>query len=384
MKKIGMLALLIVVVLQLSFVSAIDLTIKEKEISSLAISGIDKPAIFELQITNNEYSTDEFQIYSAVGIVNLKPSTTFIIEGNSTKTITLEAYPKKVSGYYSFEYKIKNSANEIQNDDLAIRIVELKDAFSVYTDDINPDSETTTVHFRNLGGHSFTNLKADFSSVFFDYSETFVLGAKEKKEFEVSISKDTSDALLAGPYILNTKVTIDGNVANVGSIVRFSEHSNLETTETTEGFFLRRHETIKGNKGNVPVDVEIISKKNVFPALFTTFNIAPTNKDTIGMNKYYIFEERLEPGESLKVIEKTNWWLLIIVVVALVSIVYFSRKYILTKLRIIKKATFVKTKGGEFALKISIVVKARDFIERIKIVDKLPGMVKLFERYGTD
>ena len=60
-----------------------------------------------------------------------------------------------------------------------------------------------------------------------------------------------------------------------------------------------------------------------------------------------------------------------------------ARKYSVTKLKLIKRTTFVKTKGGEFALKISLVVKAKDFVERIKIVDKLPGMVKLYERYGT-
>jgi len=383
MKKVGIILGLFLIVLQLSLISAIDVTIKEKEISSLAISSINKPAIFDLEITNNRPKADEFQLYSTAGVVDLKPKNTFIIEGNSTKTITLEAYPRKADGYYSFEYKIKDSDNEIHRDDLAIRIVELKDAFEVYAEDINPDSKIASVRFKNIGGHSFTDIKVDISSVFFDYSESFLLGAKEEKLFEIPINKDTADSLLAGPYIINTKVTISGSVADIGSIIRFNEHSNLETTETNEGILLIRQETIKTNKGNVPIDVEIVSKKNFFPALFTTFNIAPTNKDSIGANKYYIFEKRLGPNESLKVVEKTNWWILIIVVASIVPIVYFARKYILTKLRVIKKATFVKTRGGEFALKISIVVKARDFVERIKIVDKLPGMVKLYERYGT-
>ena len=48
-----------------------------------------------------------------------------------------------------------------------------------------------------------------------------------------------------------------------------------------------------------------------------------------------------------------------------------------------KKVSFIKTKGGEFALKISIVVKAKRFIERIKITDRLPHIVELYDKFGA-
>ena len=59
------------------------------------------------------------------------------------------------------------------------------------------------------------------------------------------------------------------------------------------------------------------------------------------------------------------------------------RKTIEMDLSLRKKVTFVKTKGGQFALKVTVRVKAKKFIERINIIDKLPPLVKLYERFGA-
>ena len=53
-----------------------------------------------------------------------------------------------------------------------------------------------------------------------------------------------------------------------------------------------------------------------------------------------------------------------------------------TELVLKKKVHFVKTKGGEFALKVVLTAKARKHVEDIQIVDKLPGMTKLYEKFG--
>jgi hypothetical protein len=384
MKKWSILPVLIVVLLvQISLISAIDLTIKEKEITSQAIIELDKPALFELTITNNEQTIQELEIYSIVGRVDLEPSEPFTIIGNATKTLTLEVHPRNTPGRFSFEYKIKNNLDEIQTDQLVVNIVNLEDAFELYADSINLDSETATLYFKNKGGHSFSNIKAEFSSVFFDHEETFSLKANEEKQFVTTIDQEQAKQLLAGPYILNGKIKVNEVTATPDSIIRFTEQSGLDTNELNEGFLLRREEVTKINRGNVPTDVEILIKKSFLPALLTTFNIAPTNKDTVGMSTYYIFQKTLAPGEELKVVAKTNWWFLLLILIAAIFIVYLVRKHALSKLKLTKKATFVKTKGGEFALKINLILKARDFVERIKVVDRLPGMVKLYERYGT-
>jgi len=59
------------------------------------------------------------------------------------------------------------------------------------------------------------------------------------------------------------------------------------------------------------------------------------------------------------------------------------KRSIETDLSLRKHVSFIKTKGGEFALKVSIRIKAKKFIERINITDKLPPLVHLYERYGA-
>ena len=46
--------------------------------------------------------------------------------------------------------------------------------------------------------------------------------------------------------------------------------------------------------------------------------------------------------------------------------------------------SFVRAKGGEFALKVSIIVHAKKYIEKVNIIDRLPSLVKLYERFGKE
>ena len=56
-----------------------------------------------------------------------------------------------------------------------------------------------------------------------------------------------------------------------------------------------------------------------------------------------------------------------------------AKQYSKTNLVLKKKVSFVRAKGGEFALKVSIFVQAKKFVERINLTDKLPPLVKLYE-----
>ncbi|MEK6913465.1 MAG: hypothetical protein AABW47_02225, partial [Nanoarchaeota archaeon] len=48
------------------------------------------------------------------------------------------------------------------------------------------------------------------------------------------------------------------------------------------------------------------------------------------------------------------------------------------------KVSFVRAKGGEFALKVSVIVSARKYVEKVHIIDRLPPLVKLHERFGGE
>jgi len=48
-----------------------------------------------------------------------------------------------------------------------------------------------------------------------------------------------------------------------------------------------------------------------------------------------------------------------------------------------KKINYVRTKGGEFALKVQLKVKARRYVERIKVDDRIPHLVSLYDKFGA-
>jgi len=375
---------LLIITVSLSGVLA-SLDIKKETVSNLAIKDLNKPALFNLELTNNG-EADSFTIYTFVGL-SIQPNTSISLSQGETKKIRIEVYPTipiEVSpDYVSFEYKIKGDHTEAQSDELAMSIAYLKDSFDFYIDPINPDSETAKVHFNNKYGDTIDNIHLEFSSVFFSDSLDFSLSGFEKKELDAKINREKMKELLAGPYIVNANVGVGDVSGDTSTIMNFEEKSGIETKTTKEGFFSRRTEIEKINKGNVKTEVNTVISKDLFSALFTTINPDTTSKQFRGFHVSYIYNMQLAPGESLKVVAKTNWWILILIIVAILVLWYLADKYIRNKIVIRKHVSFVRTRGGEFALRVSLNVKARDYAERIRLIDRLPPMVKVFEGYGN-
>jgi len=374
-----------VLLLSMGLVSAIDLDVSAKPIQNSAIMDLDEPAVFELTIRNLGES-DEFEIYSLIGI-DISPESAFAIGAGETRKIQIKAMPQgpisSKKGFLTFEYKIKNSQSELQAERLTINIIELGDALSVTSENINPESEKVVVEVKNKISYDFEDLKIKINSVFFDFEESFSLDGLETKEFEIELDNEKLKTLVAGPYLLNSLVEVKDVSTNIESMINFLQQEGIKSSEISEGFFIKRTEIIKTNVGNVVEAVEINAQKNIFSYLFTTFNIVPGEVERDGFRMNYVWRKEIVPNEELKVIIKTNWFYPIIIVLFIIVLFWLIRKSVETNLILRKKVSFVKTRGGEFALRISLIAKAKKFIERICVVDKLPPLVNLYERYGA-
>ena len=379
------LAMFLMTIILVSFVSAIDLEIEKKAIRDVVITELDTPAEFEFTITNNG-PDDTFEMYSLVGI-NIYPKGNFKINHGQTKIINIEIEvleaAKQTQGYYTFVYKIKGSNTGIQEDKVTVKIAGIKEALEISADSINTDSEKTTVYLRNKEDIDFPEMTAEFSSTFFSKKETFSLEALEKKSFEVDLNKEKLRTLVAGPYMLLTTLSFNEEEKRLESTIKFLETSGISTTGNEEGLLLYRQEIEKINEGNIPTVAEIKITKNIFSRLFTNFNLPPTRTEREGFKIIYSWNQELRPSQSLKIIAKTNWIIPIIIIIAVGVIIFLFNVYWKSNLILKKTISFVRTKGGEFALKVTITAKSRKFIEKINIVDKIPPMMKLYERYGT-
>lgn len=373
------------ILLSISFISAINLDVSVKPISDSYIIELNQPAEFDLVIKNNELA-DTFEIYSLVG-VNILPDIKYSIGAGETRTIRIEAVPqdalKSRKGFFTFEYLIKDSKSGTQKQKLSMNIVDLADAISIVPENLNPNSENIQLTLKNTLMNDFDEIKLTMKSAFFDYESTFPLKALESKELTIAIDKERLKKLTAGQYIIETQVKTSGKVADKQVIVKFLEQENIETVESDEGILVKRLEISKNNIGNVKKRVTISVQKNLISYLFTTINIVPTSSEIKGFSKYYTWEKELSPGDSLKVVVQTNWLYPILIIILIIVLFFLIKRYIEKDVTFRKTVSYVNTRGGEFALKVHLRIKAKRYVERVKIVDKIPALATLYDKFGA-
>lgn len=376
--------IIFMLILLFPLVSA-QLKIEKEVVTDTIISELNQPAIFNIKITNLG-AEDEIRIYSLVG-VDITPSDYFKIGAAETKTIEIKLSPNSAilqnSGTFSFVYKIEGKSLGIVEDTLLIKIVDLKNAIEINSYNINLEDNKAVVYVKNKGNSEFSNINAVFTSSFFNFSEQFSLGKYEKKEFEINLDREKIKSLTAGQYILKTELNVNNIKETIEDSFTFTEKAEITERETKKGFVIYTHTKEKINEGNLPFLVQINLNKNIISRLFTTFNIVPLKTERDGITIKYTFQQEVYPGEIFAVKAVTNWLYPLILIAAIVIIVLLLRKITSSHIIIKKKSSFVKTKGGEFALKISLIVKAKSFAENIKIIDKVPSLVRIYKKFGA-
>jgi len=379
---VGLFSILLISIFPL--VSAVDLTIEKKSSDEVYIKSLGKPIYFDLSITNNGAS-DSFEFYNLMGFTML-PAEKISIDSGETKDIRLEIFPIgeiPESGFYALTYYIKDRNSQIEGT-LLFKIISLKEAFVVGSDDIDIESSSIEVFIKNLENVDFENMKVKFTSPFFDIEKSFSLDAKETEKFTVSLDKEDFRELTAGFYTVVATVEANDEIAEVSGIVRFVEKNIVTTTKSDIGFFVNTKIIEKKNEGNLVEESETVIKKNIVSRLFTTFNPEPNLVEREGMNVYYTWISEVRPGETYKITVRTNWFFPFLIILLLVAIVILVKQYTGTDFVLRKKVSFVKAKGGEFALKVSLFVNAKKYVERVNIIDSLPSLVELYERFGGD
>jgi len=382
MKKI--LVVLLVGILILPAVAAINLNIEKLSENEVMIADLNKPATFDLKITNLGAS-DDFIFYSFFGS-EMYPKGTVHINNGETKNVQVQIYPSEGvgKGFVTFEYFIRgNDKSEIVKK-LTVKIIDLADAFEVGSGELDPQTNSLEVYIHNKVNFNFEQINATFSSPFFEFDESFSLGPNERKNFEVQLNKENFKKLMAGFYTLRVKMHVEDKEANVEGIIKFVEKNIVTTTKKEYGFILNTKIIKKVNEGNSLEYSETVIKKNIISRLFTSFNTEPDYVDRNGLSVYYTWNREVKPGETLEIIIRTNWLLPLLMIILIVVIVILVKKYSKRNIVLKKKVSFVRAKGGEFALKVTLFVHAKKYIENVNVTDRLPALVKIYERFGGD
>ncbi len=371
-------------ILILPFISAINLNVQQQNNDAAMILGVDSPALFDLHITNNGNS-DNFMFYNFFGSDTL-PKGTVALPSGETTDVEVGVYPRtdfNQEGKYQFDIYIKGDGGQ-QTFPLMVNIMQLKDAFEVGADEFDPSSNNVSIYIKNLADFNFENVEANFKSPFFNFEQNFSLAPYQEKSFEVTLNEDQFKDLMAGYYTLDSQINVGNQNADIQGTMEFSEKNIVTTSQDDYGIIVSTQKIIKTNKGNVVSNSSTVIKKNIISRLFTSFSPAPDLVDRQGLIVYYTWEQQLNPGESLNIVITTNWLLPLLAILLIVAVIILAKQFSKTSLSLKKKVTFVRAKGGEFALKVSIMINAKHYIQRVNVIDRLPMLVKLHEKFGGE
>lgn len=364
----------------LTFISALD--VSEQHDNNVIVRDVDNSIDLILTITNASQGT--YNVYTLADI-SIKPSETFTIpEGTTKKAFTLTPTENlDIEGYYTFTYTLNYRGVEKVNKKFTINLLNLEDILEISSDSINPESDKIKFYIQNKENVELKNLTATFSSILFDIERTLNIGPKEKLEISVDVDKDKLKKTKAGVYIIKSIFQTNKGTRKISGNLYLGEKKGISSMEDKSGFLVITEIITKINSGNVLENVQVKLKRNIFSRLFTSFNIEPTITDRQGLTiEYTWIKEQLKPAEIYTIKAKTNYlfpfFTILFAVLAILGFKQFSE----TKLKVTKSVSHVKTKNGEFALKISLNLKAKKDVENVTLIDKVPAIVKIYKNFG--
>ena len=265
---------------------------------------------------------------------------------------------------------------------LTLDIINFEDAFEIGAEDFDPESKTMNIYIHNKVNFDFENISVLFTSPFFNLRREFNLGPNQRNDFTITLNKEDFKRLMAGYYTFQADLEAKGLEATIDGTLKFSERDILTTNKKTYGVIINTNVIEKTNEGNVIASTETVIKKNIVSRLFTHFSPEPNTVERSGFTVYYTWYNEMSPGEVLKITVKTNWILPLAIVLLIILVVILVKKSSHRNILLKKKVSFVNAKGGEFALKVMILVEARNSIERVSIIDRLPYLTKVHEKFG--
>ncbi len=383
MKKLVLLIFL--VLLYFPFSEASNVSVKVNSEDVIFLQDKDTYVTYPLELKNNE-KTSSFYFYNLMGF-EFEPSDNFELAEDKKNSIKLKVYPRQdldYSGYYSFDFYLKNTKDSSDvKIPLVFKAVELENAFELEASDIDPESSLVYLSIRNKNNYKFDDVTFNFNSEFFNEKKTFDFLPYQRQEFSFNLNKEDFNKLIAGFYTINVDLEYLDLSADFEKTLEFKEKEDLASQEKTSGFLIRKTFIKKSNQGNVPSLTSVQVNRNFFSTFFTTLSPDPTKTERNGFTVTYSWEDKVNPGEALEIHVNTNWLvpLVVLVLIGIVIKLVYGFKY--TELPIRKEVSLLRTKGGEFALKVTIILKSRKYLERVNIVDRYPSIVRVFENYSS-
>lgn len=376
------LILIVFVIIALSMFVSASVSVEKINKGNVIISELNNPAVYDFIITSDR--PDTIEIYSLVG-VSMSPRGAFDIPMGKS-TIEVKAYPEKKlrqnEGSLTFQYQIKHETGVFE-DSLEAEVVPISKAIVIKPFNLKPGDTDAIVQITNTQNTYIEEISVTLDSEFFKKQDIVSLKPYESKNITIALDSEKIKKLTAGPYIVTAEVSLDKAYAKISGVLNYLEKQGTSINTETSGFIVRTTNTMKTNEGNVVVEDSISAQKDIISRLFTSYSISPSATQRNGLVVKYLWTKELKPGDTWNVSVTTNYTLPFLLIVLIVIISFLVSVYSSTNVNVKKTVSFVRTKGGEFALKIRLSVSAKNHVDNIQLIDRLPGVTQLYEKFGT-
>jgi hypothetical protein len=301
-------------------------------------------------------------------------------------TIEVKAYPSKElrerEGSLTFQYQIKHS-NGVYQDNIEAKIVSINQAIQIKPFNLKPGEANVIVEIRNTQNTNIEEMSITLDSQFFKKQQVVSFKPYESKNITIALDADKIKKINAGPYIVTAEISLGKAYVKITGVLNYLERQGTSIKTDNTGFIVRSTNTIKTNEGNVVVQDSIEAQRDIISRLFTSYSVSPTAVERKGLMVKYLWTHELKPGDSWNVSVTTNYTLPFLLILLVVMISSLVSIYSRTNVSVAKSVSFVRTKGGEFALKVRLSVRAKNHVDNIQLIDRLPGVTQLYEKYGT-
>lgn len=378
MKKISL--FLIAGLLCLSLVSALEISADYS--TNVIVRDVENSIDLTLNIINASQGT--YNLYTLADI-SIYPAETFTVtESPAEKKFTIATKDNlDVEGRYAFTYTLNHRGVEKIDEKFVVNLMNLEDVLEISSDSIIPASGEISFYVQNKESMSLKNLSAKFSSILFETEMTFDLGPNEKLEIFVDVDKGKLEKTKAGVYIIKSVFQTKKGEKKIEGNLYLGEKKGITSTEDKSGFLVQTETITKVNVGNVLESVQVKLSRNILSRLFTSFSIEPAVVERKGfVVEYTWIKERLNPTEAYVVKAKTNYVFPFLIIMVVVLALFGFKRFTETKLEVKKSVSHVKTKNDEFALRVTLSLKARKGVENVTLIDKVPAIVKIYKKFG--
>ena len=375
--------LVFLLVFVFAFSSVFALEIEESYDTNIIVRELDSSIDLSLTISNATPGT--YSLFS-LSDIHITPTNSFFIGDDPfvkdfvlTPTENLD-----VDGAYIFTYTLNHKGVEKFDQKFVANIVRLEDVIEISSDSIDSSSNNIEFYVENKENVHLRGLTADFSSLVFSTRQSFDLQPFEKKIIQVVADNYKLKKTKAGVYVIESVFDTNDGPVRIDGTLFLGEKKGITTTDDKAGFLIQTETISKVNAGNVFESVEIELDRNIVSRLFTTFNVEPTLIERSGfVVKYTWVKERLGPAEVMTIKAKTNYLLPLLIIIFAVLALLGVKRFSESKLIVEKSVKPVRTKGGEFALKVTLSIKSLKSIENLTLVDKIPHMLKVYKKFGS-